>query len=485
MSIQIETSETLASAQDKPGKPGIKILVVDDEKNIRSTLHMVLSGQGHDVKVASDGVEAQTILNAELFDLILLDVRLPGKSGTELLTEWHARYPNLLIILMSGEATLTEALDGLKKGAFDFLEKPILTARLMKSIEHVTERIQVKCRIDLGHGETVIGDSPILKKTMEEAKKVAGTKARVLITGESGTGKDLLARMIHLQSARSDRAFIKINCAGISPEIIESELFGHVKGAFTGATGARRGHFETAHGGTLFLDEIGELPLAAQAKMLRVLQNGEITPVGSSEIKKVDVRVIAATNRDLKKEVDLGRFREDLYYRLAVVTIHSPSLRERKDDLSKLVSFFIHQISTEYGTNGKSVDPMAMDAMMNYNWQGNVRELRNVIERCMILCGASISLADLPPEISSAVTTLSPSNTAVSSVGIDSSSKSTSSTLESWHDFKMRSEREHIIKAINMAQGSMSDAARLLKVERQTMYKWMKAYGIEKQIEMS
>lgn len=465
----------LDTAQDTPVSSSGHILVVDDERNIRSTLQMVLTTAGYRISTAGSGDEAELILSKTEFDIILLDVRLPGRSGLQLLAQWKAQWPATLIILMSGEATISEALDGLKQGAFDFLEKPILSARLLSSISHAMERQHSRRRIDLGNGESVVGESPQIKKVLSDAMKVATTKARILITGESGTGKDVLARFIHLNSARSDRPFIKINCASIPQDLIESELFGHCKGAFTGAVSARRGYFECANGGTLFLDEVGELPLPAQAKLLRTLQNGEITPVGTSDTFVVDVRVIAATNRDLKAEVQKGRFREDLYYRLAVVGIESPSLRDRPSDIAILAKHFNHTIATDYGITAKNLSPDVLAAFEAYSWPGNIRELRNVIERCMILGGSTIGLTDLPPEIASHGQMLRDSHSIATM-----NSQHSSTHLEPWHIFKSRSEREHILRAIEAASGNMAEAAKLLHVERQTIYKWIKSYGIER-----
>lgn len=474
MKKESDTKSVLDSHSDTPSSSSGHILVVDDERNIRSTLEMVLSNAGYRVKTAADGTEAETILAKSEFDVILLDVRLPGRTGVQLLTHWKAQWPNTFIILMSGEATISEALEGVRQGAFDFLEKPILSARLLSSLSHAMERQRTKSRIDLGNGESVVGQSPQINKLLDDAHKVAPTKARILVTGESGTGKDVLARYIHLNSARRDRPFIKINCASISQDLIESELFGHCKGAFTGAISARRGYFECANGGTLFLDEVGELPLAAQAKLLRTLQNGEVTPVGTSETFIVDVRVISATNRDLKSEVTRGRFREDLYYRLAVVVMESPPLRDRHADISAIANHFNHVIATDYGVAPKQLDSAVLSAFESYSWPGNIRELRNVLERCMILSGSTIGLADLPPEIASCSQMGSHSHASAHH-------SSASGALEPWHIFKSRSEREHILRALELAAGNMADAAKLLHVERQTIYKWMKSYGIERQ----
>ncbi len=303
-----------------------KILVIDDEPNIRTSLKMLLVDEGFAVDLACDGEEAEKILAVTPPDLILLDIRLPKISGLDLLKSWKLQRPSMPIVLMSGEATVTEALEGLKLGAYDFAEKPFISARLINTLHRAIERSRLKeAGADLDE-EPIVGQAPPLRQVLAAIEKIAPTKTRVLITGESGTGKELLARSVHRLSTRAKSRFVRINCAAIPSELIESELFGHVKGAFTGATAARRGHFENAHGGTLFLDEIGDLSLSAQAKILRALQNGEVTPVGSNITIKVDVRIIAATNRDLKAAVEAGAFREDLFYRLAVVTLESPPL---------------------------------------------------------------------------------------------------------------------------------------------------------------
>ena len=455
-------------AVDHPPKTLGYILVVDDERNIRSTLHMVLTGAGYRVDVAANGQEAEDFLARSLPDVILLDVRLPGRTGLVLLGEWQKHWPQLPVILMSGEASLTEALTGLKHGAFDFLEKPILSARLLTTIAHAVRTVRPVSGLEIDGGESVIGSSPLLMKALSDAKKIAATKARVLITGESGTGKDVLARYIHQASGRAKNPFIKINCASIPADLVESELFGHAKGSFTGATSARRGHFESAHGGTLLLDEIGELPLAAQAKMLRTLQSGEVTIVGTSDPIAVDVRVIAATNRDLRAEVSRGTFREDLYYRIAVVLLESPALRERLGDISQLVLHFMATTSAEYGIASKNIAPETMTALEAYPWPGNIREVRNVVERMKILAGSTVTIADLPPEIAS--------YGHVSNHVLRRDENE--GAIEPWHVFKQRSERAHIERSLAAADGNISEAARLLGVERQTIHKWLKVYDI-------
>ncbi len=444
-----------------------RILVVDDERNIRMSLKMLLTDEGFAMDVAGDGEEAEKILALTPPDLILLDVRLPGVSGLELLKRWKIQKPSLPIILMSGEATVTEALDGLKDGAYDFVEKPFVTPRLINTIHRAMERARLKEGLADADHEPIVGQSAALKRVLADLEKIAPTKTRVLITGESGTGKDLLARAIHRLSARATHRFIKINCAAIPSELIESELFGHVKGAFTGATSARRGHFEAASGGSLFLDEIGDLSASAQAKILRALQSGEITPVGSNITIRVDVRVIAATNRDLKADVEAGSFREDLFYRLAVVTVHSPPLRDRREDVPMLVEHFAAQIRRENALPPKKFDPLVVAALSAYQWPGNIRELRNVVERLMILSGPIIGLSDLPVDIRPP--------------GLDENhSPESPFQIQPWETFKLNSERAYLVAVLKSCKGNISEAARLLEVERTTIHKWLKSLQIEK-----
>lgn len=473
-------SDQMLPEDQNPAKSG-RVLVVDDESNIRSTLNMVLSSEGYNVDLAEDGASAEKILSTTPPDIILLDVRLPGQSGLELLPKWLKNHGPVPIIMMSGEATLEEAFQGLKAGAYDFLEKPLVEERVLNGIERALEKTQL-LSAKLPDGDEIVGESPPLHEMLNDIKKLAPLKTRVLVTGESGTGKDLVARALHNMSARKDKNFVKINCAAIPHSLIESELFGHIKGAFTGALKARKGLFESAHGGTLFLDEVGELSSSAQAKILRTLQNGEITPVGSNLSIQVDVRIICATNRDLKAEVEEGAFREDLYYRLAVVTIETPALRSRLEDIPLLAEHFAKSICQENGLKTKQFDAPVIQALQNYPWPGNIRELRNVIERLIILSGPIITLRDLPEEIRQGALRNSPSQ-----ISLSSSSPSTSLSAEapftpmSWEAFKAQSERQFLIDTLRHCDGNISESARLLKVERSTVHKWMKSHQIQKQ----
>jgi two-component system nitrogen regulation response regulator NtrX len=463
-------SDEVNLKEDSP-KTGGSILVVDDEKGVRQSLEIVLERLGHRVKLASGGVEGDIILAKECPDLILLDVRLPPNSGIDLLDRWRKEHPECIIVLMSGEATITEALQGLQMGAYDFLEKPFAETRLKNVVDRALERQRMREEASRQGDERIIGQSPSLRKVLADVEKVAPTKARVLITGESGTGKDLLARAIHNLSARKNNRMVKLNCAAMPAELIESQLFGHVKGAFTGALSAHKGLFEMANGGTLFLDEVVELPLPAQAKLLRALQNGEIHRVGSEELIKIDVRIIAATNRDLKVAVDRGEFREDLYYRLAVLQVACPPLRDRSEDVPLLVKHFCYTLQTEYQLTEKRFSDEAILCMQKYAWPGNIRELRNIVERTMILAGPIIGAFDLPSEISKSTNLMSDLPGSLRGIKVPMP----------WEEFKTRSEKGFLVATMRFCEGNVADAARILEVERSTVHKWMRSLGIEKE----
>lgn len=386
------------------------VLIVDDEKNIRRTVTLVLEGEGYDVAEASSAEEALARLPDIAPDVMLLDVMLQGMSGLDLLETLKKREGVKLpaVLMISGHGTLSDAVRAVKMGAYDFLEKPLDRERLLLSVRNAIERQAMAREVAGLRAETegrfeMVGQSAAMRALYAQIVKVAPTKTRVLITGESGTGKELIARAIHRESALSQKPFIKVNCAAIPPELIESELFGHERGAFTGAQARKRGLFEMADGGTIFLDEIGDMIPSAQAKVLRVLQQGEFTRVGGEATIKVDVRVLAATNRDLQAAVAAGQFREDLYFRLAVVPLRAPPLRERPDDIAALSTSFAQQTCRENGMKEKNIAPDAMAILQKYRWPGNVRELRNVIERLVILSDESITVSDLPEEIVSEV----------------------------------------------------------------------------------
>ena len=377
-----------------------EILIIDDEKAIRKALMEILSAEGYKTEEAGDGEEGLKKFREKSYDVVLCDIKMPKLDGIEFLqkaTETNADVP---VIMISGHGNIETAVDAVKKGAFDYISKPPDLNRMLITIRNamdrsslVTETKVLKRKVN--RVQEMIGDSSPIRKIKETIEKVAPTDARIMITGENGVGKELVARWVHEKSSRASGQLVEVNCAAIPSELIESELFGHEKGSFTSAIKQRIGKFEQANGGTLFLDEIGDMSLNAQAKVLRALQEGKITRVGADKDINVDVRVIAATNKDLLKEVEEKRFRLDLYHRLSVILIHVPSLNERKDDIPLLVDRFLTDICNEYGVAKKSIDADAINLLQDYNWTGNIRELRNVVERLIILSGKSISAEDV------------------------------------------------------------------------------------------
>jgi len=376
------------------------ILIVDDEKAIRKTLTEILSFEGYTIDEAPDGEEALKCFKEKTYDVVLCDIKMPKLDGLEFLQKASEHNPDVPIIMISGHGTIETAVEAVKKGAYDFIQKPPDLNRLLITIRNakernnlVTETKTLKRRVS--KVQEMIGESEPIQKIKDTIEKVAPTEARILITGENGVGKELVARWVHEKSSRATGPLVEVNCAAIPSELIESELFGHEKGSFTSAIKQRIGKFEQANGGTLFLDEIGDMSLSAQAKVLRALQEGKITRVGGDKEISVDVRVIAATNKDLLKEVEAKSFRLDLYHRLGVILIHVPSLNERRDDIPLLVNRFLQDICTDYGVAKKAIEPDAIKLLQEYNWTGNIRELRNVVERLVILSGKSITKEDV------------------------------------------------------------------------------------------
>ena len=376
------------------------ILIIDDEKAIRKALTEILSAEGYRTEEAGDGEEGLKKFKERSYDVVLCDIKMPKLDGIEFLQKATESNADVPVIMISGHGNIETAVDAVKKGAFDYISKPPDLNRMLITIRNamdrsslVTETKVLKRRVN--RVQDMIGESNPIKKIKETIEKVAPTDARILITGDNGVGKELVARWVHEKSSRASGQLVEVNCAAIPSELIESELFGHEKGSFTSAIKQRIGKFEQANGGTLFLDEIGDMSLNAQAKVLRALQEGKITRVGADKDINVDVRVVAATNKDLLKEVEEKRFRLDLYHRLSVILIHVPSLNERKDDIPLLVERFLSDICSEYGVAKKSIDDEALKLLQEYNWTGNIRELRNVVERLIILSGKTISTEDV------------------------------------------------------------------------------------------
>lgn len=377
----------------------MKILVIDDERANRFSLKEILQDEGYEVETAEDGPSGLELAGKERFDVIFCDIKMPGMEGTEVLDKLIAEGIESAIVMISGHADINTAVECIKKGAFDFIEKPLDLNRILITIKNATDKTNlVKANKILKkkvYGQQMIGESAALQHIRDIIAKVAPTDARVLVTGANGSGKELVARSLHQLSARSMMPYIEVNCAAIPSELIESELFGHEKGSFTSAVKQHKGKFEQADGGTLFLDEIGDMSLAAQAKVLRVLQEKKLSRVGSDKDIEVDVRVIAATNKNLREEIEKGNFREDLYHRLSVILIKVPSLDERKEDISLLINYFSEQICAESGKPVREFSPEAVAALQEKSWPGNIRELRNVVERLLILGGSPVSARDV------------------------------------------------------------------------------------------
>jgi len=458
---------------------GATILVIDDEKNIRRTLRMVLEGEGFDVLEAESAEDGLALVDAESVDLLILDVRLPGMSGLAALESLRAKptTERLPVLMVSGHASVAEAVSAVQIGATDFFEKPLDRDRVVVSVRNALKAGQLEAeverlRADAEERYEMIGESAVMRKLYAELEKVAPTKGRVLITGESGTGKELIARAIHRLSPRQGGPFIKVNCAAIPAELIESELFGYERGAFTGAQSRKKGMFELADQGTLFLDEIGDMSLSAQAKVLRALQSGEISRVGGESTVAVDVRVLAATNKDLEADVAEGRFREDLYFRLNVIPIRSPSLRERSEDIPLLAMAFLEEFCGDNGFTNKPIEETVLDALGARSWPGNVRELRNVVERMAILSGDRITFADLP-----AVGRLS----AAASKGAELPPLAgDDGTRPSLREYRERAEKHYILTTLDECGWNISKAAGELGVERTNLHKKMRGYGIRR-----
>ncbi|MCA9733323.1 MAG: sigma-54-dependent Fis family transcriptional regulator [Deferribacteres bacterium] len=447
-----------------------RLLVVDDEKNIRRSIKMICTSEGYTVDVAEDGNVAMQILAEKNIALVLLDINLPGDDGLEILSQIKSKYPQVVVIMITGFATIQNAVEATKRGAYDFFEKPVSKEKLLITIKNALRNLRLEhenrqLKSDMLGETEMVGQSKLAKSITAQIMKVAPTDGRVLILGESGTGKELIARAIHKNSRRKDKPFVKLNCAAIPEELIESELFGSVKGAYTGATETRQGKFSAADGGTLFLDEIGDMSLKVQAKVLRVLQEGEFEKVGGQQTEKVDVRILAATNKDLQEEVNRGRFRDDLYFRLNVVPIVSAPLRERPEDIPELIAHFLQQFCAEHGTPIKTVDPQPMEILQKYPWPGNIRELKNTIERLVIMtAGNTITTDDLPDQLQGKFT-------------VDESSFYSNPTLKEVRD---QTERDYIVFTLDKFDWNISQCARVLGIDRTNLHKKMNALGIGK-----
>ncbi len=444
-----------------------RILVVDDEEGIRRSLQGILSDEGVEVVVASDGEEAISVLRErDDMDLVLLDIAMPGRNGLEILEEIGQTWSHVPVVMMSGHGNIETAVRATKLGAYNFIEKPISLEKLLVTIDNALDRSRLeeenrKLRADAVRAHEILGSSPPIAEVKDQIKIAAPTNGWVLITGENGTGKELVARQIHLHSKRADKPFIEVNCAAIPEELIESELFGHEKGAFTGAIAQKRGRFELANEGTIFLDEIADMSLKTQAKILRILQESTFERVGGVGTIEVDVRVIAATNKDLKREIAEGSFREDLYYRLNVIPFHVPPLRQRREDIPDLARAFVAEFCAESGTKGKEVTPRAMKQLEAYSWPGNVRELRNLMERLVLMTpDRQIKEANLPE-------------------AIRVSGAATGSVEETLEGARKAFEREFLMTKLRENAWNISRTAEAIGIARESLSRKIKSFKIE------
>ncbi|MFB3926783.1 MAG: sigma-54-dependent transcriptional regulator [Syntrophales bacterium] len=446
------------------------ILVVDDEESICQSLKGILSDEGYKVITAGSGEDAIRIIDEDLPDLVLLDIWLPGMDGIETLKIIKSENPQIPVIMMSGHGTIETAVKATKLGAFDFIEKPLSLDKVMLITNHALDLLRLEeenklLKQKFSQDYELTGESKSIVELKETISIIAPTNAWILIMGENGTGKELVARSIHRQSRRSKKPFIEVNCAAIPEELIESELFGHEKGSFTGATTAKRGKFDLANEGTIFLDEVADMSLKAQAKILRILQEKKFERVGGTRLIETDVRVLAATNKNLEKEMEEGRFRQDLFYRLNVIPLFIPPLRDRKEDIPALVERFLKEFSHKEGKEEKKISPEAMSIMMEHNWPGNVRELKNVIERLVILTASDLITADdIPPFIKA---------------NHKSEEDKEFFQEDSFRAAKMEWEKKYILKKLQEHNGNISRTADSIGLERSNLHKKIKTYGLE------
>ena len=444
-----------------------RLLIVDDEKNVRLSLQGILQDEGYSVDNVASGQECLKSLERNSYDAVFLDVWLPGKDGIEVLKEIRVKKPSQYVIIISGHGTIETAVQATKLGAFDFIEKPLSMENVMLVLDHALkqkrledENRNLKNLVD--RATVMIGGSIPMKALRQQIEYAAPTEGRILIYGENGTGKELVARLLHLNSPRKGQPFVEVNCAAIPDDLIESELFGSVKGAYTGATENRKGKFGLADGGTLFLDEVGDMSLKTQAKVLRVLEEQRFHPVGSHEAREIDVRVIAATNKNLEEEIEQGTFREDLFFRLNVIPFEVPPLRERKEDLPELVDYFMENFCRRYGKRKKRILPEAMERLCSYYWPGNVREVKNTVERLAIMVpGEKVSLLDLPTST------------------LRQELKLENGDPQSWQQAREEFERKFLLKKLIQHGGNISRTAAAIGLERSHLHRKLKAYKIK------
>jgi two-component system nitrogen regulation response regulator NtrX len=450
------------------------ILIVDDEESIRQALVGILGDEGHEVLTAATGEEALRVVEDELPNLVLLDIWLPGIDGIEVLKTIKTGHPQIQVVMMSGHGTIETAVRATKLGAFDFIEKPLSLEKVILVISHALDLVRLEeenllLKQKVSHEYELTGASAPIQDLKEMIDIVAPTNAWILIMGENGTGKELVARSIHRQSRRFQKPFVEVNCAAIPEDLIESELFGHEKGAFTGATAKKRGKFDLANEGTIFLDEVADMSLKAQAKVLRILQEKKFERVGGNRLIPTDVRVLAATNKDLEREMEEGRFRQDLYYRLNVIPLRIPPLRDRKEDIPLLVDRFLKDFALKEGEPEKQISEEVLAVLMKHNWPGNVRELKNIIERLVIMTPTGmISKCDLTPLFED-----------VKGVATPASESEPNGDADSFREAKQDFEKQYIIRKLKEYDGNISRTAEAIGLERSNLHKKIRSYGLE------
>jgi two-component system, NtrC family, nitrogen regulation response regulator NtrX len=450
-----------------------RILIVDDEQGIRGALGQLLEYEGYEVRTAANAVDGITEYERWRPHLVFMDVKMAGIDGLEALRRLRELDPKAVAVMISGHGTIKTAVEATQLGAYEFLEKPLDTDRILVTLRNALSHLDLaeenaRLKHTIESRYEIVGKSHAIRALIDRIERVAPTDARVLVTGENGTGKELVARAIHRQSPRRGGPFVEVNCAAIPSELIESELFGHMKGSFTGAVADRAGKFEQAGGGTLFLDEVGDMSLAAQAKVLRVLQDNVVTRIGGSKTITVDVRVLAATNKNVEEEITAGRFREDLYYRLNVVPLWVPPLRERREDVPLLVAHFINQLSEREGMTPRAIAPDAVQRLTEYDWPGNVRELRNTIERLLILAsGPRITSADIDRLVGRRTS--------------ESVSMGTLTEYQTFEEFKHGAERTFLLAKLREFDWNVSETARALDMPRSNLYKKIERYGLTRE----
>jgi len=444
-----------------------KVLIVDDEENVRLSLEGVLSDEGFQVETTGSGEECLDIVDSKSFDLILLDIWLPKKDGLDTLRELKTKRPDIFVVMISGHGTIETAVQATKLGAFDFIEKPLSLEKIVLVVKHALnqkylEEENQNLKEIIRKDTAMIGSSVPMQALRQQIKYAAPTEGRILIYGENGTGKELVARLLHQQSPRSDRPFVEVNCAAIPDDLIESELFGSVRGAFTGATESRKGKFEQADLGTLFLDEVGDMSLKTQAKVLRVLEEQRFHPVGSNQVLDVDVRVIAATNKNLEKHIEEGTFREDLFFRLNVIPFEVPPLRQRSEDVERLVDYFMEYFCRRYGKPVKCFSPKALEKLRNYRWPGNVRELKNTVERLVIMVQQdAIDIQDLSLSI------------------LKNGTNFNNGSYSNWQEAKTGFERDFLLKNLIENDWNVSRTANAIGMERTHLHRKLRAYKLK------